>query len=953
MASSGFFPSGSLDDPGEGISCYTVEETQCYTEVDITTQTKKPVTQLNSLSIGEYLRVEPSSPKNGGLQYKGNPTIIKCFEDDAGKRCFKCLHVVVVANEKKKIKQQLCGKEWLAIASEVNIGTIRSHCRNQINHWVSVKEIPKRKKGSISTFFAKKQKSKDSTIEGSMNPRNNGQQVQGATAFSSTETSPLEVSTAPYSSIAAAPIATNNVVDIESTNNLIQIEHVLCHGLDYNELPNMDTPPGYIFLRDYPVSLHSPDVLTKYGSGRGNLMPLINWNFDSNGNFHAAQCMSIIVRNKNNKHEVENTTNHIGKSSCTACINLQFNQSLRKIMKQSIQQCYPPQLPDSLVPASALSNRLISTRQKKHDLELDILNHIRKCNRLSNQTNNHSRLMLLLQTNDVPGIRRLLTVHCRNGGSIKGFTEKCQLAASWKRVGHGTCRRGFIQRGKYEDSTYDPDARKALLMTVLMNKLGCNKLVHTYNVLHGGVSQTTARRHMNGYKTVPNFKIGLSSSITSFEQEGLKAIEKNMEGIFGNGEIMKFLPSHPVIVSLHADGVNIDERLSLDTSVLPHQMVGCCRHIDNTNFIDYEDVERIQNGLNTTFHYASEAEVFAIGLNHGSCTSLIPIAISGTCKKDNFVGESTDTVYEIVSTIVDKFHEMQLHKLIGPLATINSDGAAHFRKACGKKLSVDIPKNVRAFFLSPTGTSRCLLFNLVGGKFGTTMGCDNDHLGKRYRARMKSARGLLVGKISFTKVDIVELLSTAGIVTTADEADKLFNPDDLMCVLETSKALHAVGQLGSIPFFDFPLAWQAIPANRTIYLALRLLGKVSKLMCTLIVGHKGELDATLGHLSVSEYLTVCSTLAHMLFFMFRQNKTEFIPAQHYRNWQDTIKNMFLAVAVAKANGVEHFYWFLNTNKRLEQLFGICRSMRSGNLNFDILDLRDRLADSAVVQWIYA
>ena len=94
-------------------------------------------------------------------------------------------------------------------------------------------------------------------------------------------------------------------------------------------------------------------------------------------------------------------------------------------------------------------------------------------------------------------------------------------------------------------------------------------------------------------------------------------------------------------------------------------------------------------------------------------------------------------------------------------------------------------------------------------------------------------------------------------------------------------------------------------------------------MCTLIVGHKGELDATLGHLSVSEYLIVCSTLAHMLFFMFRQNKTEFIPAQHYRNWQDTIKNMFLAVAVAKANGVEHFYWFLNTNKRLEQLFGIC------------------------------
>ena len=44
---------------------------------------------------------------------------------------------------------------------------------------------------------------------------------------------------------------------------------------------------------------------------------------------------------------------------------------------------------------------------------------------------------------------------------------------------------------------------------------------------------------------------------------------------------------------------------------------------------------------------------------------------------------------------------------------------------------------------------------------------------------------------------------------------------------------------------------------------------------------------------------------------------------------------------------------MNTNKRLEQLFGITRSMRGGNLNFDCLDLHDHLADYAVVQWIYA
>ena len=95
-----------------------------------------------------------------------------------------------------------------------------------------------------------------------------------------------------------------------------------------------------------------------------------------------------------------------------------------------------------------------------------------------------------------------------------------------------------------------------------------------------------------------------------------------------------------------------------------------------------------------------------------------------------------------------------------------------------------------------------------------------------------------------------------------------------------------------------------------------MLGQVSKLMCTLIVGHEGGLNDTDAHLSVSGYLTVCAILAHVLFFVFRQNKTDFIPAQHCRNWRDTIKNMFLAVAMEKAHGVKNFYWFLNTNKRL-------------------------------------
>ena len=104
---------------------------------------------------------------------------------------------------------------------------------------------------------------------------------------------------------------------------------------------------------------------------------------------------------------------------------------------------------------------------------------------------------------------------------------------------------------------------------------------------------------------------------------------------------------------------------------------------------------------------------------------------------------------------------------------------------------------------------------------------------------------------------------------------------------------------------------------------------------------------------MSEYLERCSRLSHMLFFLFRKNKPDFCAVKNYRNWQDTVGNMLVNVALAQEHGITDFYFFLNSNKRIEQLFGISRSTRRGNLNFDCLDLRDRLGDAVLIQWIYS
>ena len=195
-----------------------------------------------------------------------------------------------------------------------------------------------------------------------------------------------------------------------------------------------------------------------------------------------------------------------------------------------------------------------------------------------------------------------------------------------------------------------------------MNKLGCNKLVHTYSYKHGGLSHRQMQRHVNMFGTVPNFNMWLTSCILG--DQGLKAIERNMDNLFRNPDFLKFLPSDGKwLVGVYIDGVAIDEGLNLDDSQLPHQITGGCRHCLDTTFDTFEDARKFEEKLTKgDYHLAKEAEVFAIGLNHPTFTSLIPICISPTCKADDVVGESTNTVLEIVSTIRAKWHSYEISK---------------------------------------------------------------------------------------------------------------------------------------------------------------------------------------------------------------------------------------------------------------------------------------------------
>ena len=133
------------------------------------------------------------------------------------------------------------------------------------------------------------------------------------------------------------------------------------------------------------------------------------------------------------------------------------------------------------------------------------------------------------------------------------------------------------------------------------------------------------------------------------------------------------------------------------------------------------------------------------------------------------------------------------------------------------------------------------------------------------------------------KTDLSQYMGLLDILSNAEDARRLFDPEDNMDVAEMVKCLDAVGKLSEMDILHFPNDWQNDVAKKAIFWEMRLLGHVARLMCTLIIGHEGRALEDGEHLSVSEYLTRCSRLLHLIFFLFRQNKTKFWAAQNYRN----------------------------------------------------------------------
>ena len=107
-------------------------------------------------------------------------------------------------------------------------------------------------------------------------------------------------------------------------------------------------------------------------------------------------------------------------------------------------------------------------------------------------------------------------------------------------------------------------------------------------------------------------------------------------------------------------------------------------------------------------------------------------------------------------------------------------------------------------------------------------------------------------------------------------------------------------------------------------------------------------------LSLSEQIEHLSAAAHLAMILYRLAGKEFIPTNLYIDLMIMVKNVLFCVAKAKVDDPDGEFWvILLGTDRLEELFGILRTMVGNDANLDILQLVSRLSGTTEVANILA
>jgi hypothetical protein len=248
--------------------------------------------------------------------------------------------------------------------------------------------------------------------------------------------------------------------------------------------------------------------------------------------------------------------------------------------------------------------------------------------------------------------------------------------------------------------------------------------------------------------------------------------------------------------------------------------------------------------------------------------------------------------------------------------------------------SANYPRN----HLSLTSSNISAFSNLFVGDDDLTCDKDYKHVFKRFRNLFVRPRGVTVNSRRITPDTITNQFKSEGL--SADHIRSLFNPDDKQ---DVKMALDMLKDVWSLP-----RASSSTNSNRGFLENREALWILGKFLFHLVFPY------ICIDLSLSEQIEHLSAAAHLSLALYKQAGKEFIPTGLYIDTMIMIKNVIFSVAKAKIddpNG-EFFPIQLGTD-RLEELFGILRTMVGNDANVDMLQLVSRLSGTTEVANILA
>ena len=604
---------------------------------------------------------------------------------------------------------------------------------------------------------------------------------------------------------------------------------------------------------------------------------------------------------------------------CSSCIAISRDPLLLAIIDRAgDSELHLGQVNHAYLTESQKDRRLGHHISRNNSLKLEALNSNRKLESVCKRRDEQKRLVAAFAEGDIPRVRQILIQAARKGQGVSATIEILAQA----------------RNGKYHPKGYSP---QELDEAILVWKLGSSALLYAENhsFIKGGPSLRTIQRHAN----IPIY-IPMYSDIV------YNTVKMNYERLLFDPRRHSPSDALQCLRVMMIDDVKAEARgRYCNRSGRIVGLCGCAAKNDVSTIINSaEDCEAIARALDSgDVHLATEITNVAIAPIREKDYQTTFVATSAGCLSHDPPERLEHLMRASITTYVG---DDRGETTLGRLSTVQSDGAGDFVLLGHGLFFREVMTDKHPLY---NHLSILPLFNLHTGSGDysrVTMGCEQKHVFKRTKERIKGEVGITMLNFKFTGSFLQDLLISTKTLRD-DEIKTIFNVGfaDAMNVPAMVKLYRAIADMAELHPSAFGERQSSIEAVRE---ELRLLGKFCDTIWTVLCDKTPSLGAQLENISF---------LAHFAFVCYRRNGTKFLPSQNYANLQRYFRSIYWSIANAIEDGIPEYFLFQDSGDRLEEAYGLLRCLNGGasgnGSGMDVLQCTERIAGVMAVQGVLA